>query len=87
MCEGDASMVPFTHCLVVAERKATESLFGDMAFDKRPCEVIDQAVHVPGLGLVEGGSNHRCKGPETDVCTTVNSGENRRRSFRWPMWI
>ena len=87
MREGDASMVPFIHCLVVAERKVTESLCGDMAFDKGPCEVIDQPVHVPGLGLVEGGSDHLCKGPETDVYTTVNSGENRRRSFRWPMWI
>lgn len=48
-------MVPFIHHPVIAERKVTESLFSDMAFDKRPCEVTDQTVKVPGLGLLGVG--------------------------------
>lgn len=50
LCRGDDSMVPFIHCLVAADGKVTESLFGDRAFDKRPCEVVDQAVTYLGWG-------------------------------------
>lgn len=68
-------MVPFIHHQVIAERKVTESLFGDIAFDKRPCEVTDQAVKVPRLGLLGGGARGPSMQRPCDSC--VHNSELR----------